>query len=182
MNTSHGLDYSPVGEGHNTALAQRAEPSSKSRYLVTALWQPRPLLNQHLRESLEWAKITHGVCLQLEDSSASHGHSLQIQLLLSRVLHLSLSSTNLSWQEVERNRKGGTSPPFWAGCPSSFFPEDFLPSFPDLPRETLFSFIPKMQPSNLLFLTNQVCQHSRFITFQRTQNHDTEDMYSCFSI
>jgi len=41
MNTSHTLIYGSVAKGHNTALAQRAKPSSpKTRHLVAALPTP----------------------------------------------------------------------------------------------------------------------------------------------
>lgn len=53
MNTSCGLVYGLVGKGHNTALAQRAKPSPKLRHFIAALWHPRLLLNQHLRDILE---------------------------------------------------------------------------------------------------------------------------------
>lgn len=172
MNMSHGLVYGLVGKGHNTALAQRAKPSSpKPRHLVTALWHSRVLLNQHLKDSLD-CFYSWKIAQPHTDTALRSNFSFP-EFCICFIQQK--SQVTKSRKEQKRRNKS----PFGAVCPSSSFPEDFLLSLTDLSRETLFSFIPQMQPSDPPFLANQVCQHN---SFKILLNLGAENMYSCFGI
>ena len=68
---------------------------------------PQGMSTQHQRHSLEWIKIMHAVCLQLEDSLASHGQPWDptFPFLSFVVFYPAEVSGSNGWKATEREEQ-----------------------------------------------------------------------------